>query len=401
MLLGIGPDGPVQGRRVVITGLGVAACCGVGVDAFWDGLLRPWPGGERRVPATFDPTEWFGPKEVRRVDRFAQLSVAVADMALSAAGEIGADPDRAGVIFATGVGGLESLEAQIALYQAKGARRVSPFLITMMMPNAGAANISMRAGWRGPCETITTACASGTHAVAAAARLVASGRCDVALGGGAEAAMTAVGMAAFANMTALSTTGFSRPFDIRRDGFAMAEGAGALVLEELDHARRRGAPILAELLGAASTADAHHITAPAPGGNGAAACMELALADAGLSPTDIVHINAHGTSTPLNDLAEAQAITKVFGTPGPVVTSTKGVTGHALGGAGALEAVATTLTIHHQLIPPTAGYEQPDPEIHLDLVHGEARPWTPGPSMSNSFGFGGHNGCLVFGPVPD
>jgi 3-oxoacyl-[acyl-carrier-protein] synthase II len=271
----------------------------------------------------------------------------------------------------------------------------------MMMSNAGAANISMRAGWRGPCETITTACAAGTHAVAAAARLVATGRCDVALGGGAEAAMTPVGMAAFANMTALSTVGVSRPFDIRRDGFAMAEGAGALVLEELDHARRRGAPILAELMGAASTADAHHITAPAPGGNGAAACMELAIADAGLFPADIAHINAHGTSTPLNDLAEAQAITKIFGTPGPAVTSTKGVTGHALGGAGALEAVATTLTIHRRLIPPTAGYEQPDPEIHLDVVHGEARTWTPGPSLSNSFGFGGHNGCLVFGPVRD
>ena len=400
MLLGVGPDGPVAGRRVAITGLGVVACCGIGTDAFWEGLLAPAPEGERRV-AGFDPTGWFGPKEVRRVDRFAQFAVAVADMAMADAGEIGADPDRSGVIFATGVGGLETLQDQIHTLFEKGPRRVSPFLIPMMMSNAGAANISMRVGWRGPCETVTTACAAGTHAVAAAARLVASGRCDVAIGGGAEAAMVEIGLAAFANMTALSSEGASRPFDIRRDGFMCAEGGAALVLEDLDHARRRGARVYAELLGAASTADAHHITAPAPGGTGAAACMELALADARVSPSEVGHINAHGTSTPLNDLAEAQAIEKVFGASAPPVTSIKGVTGHALGGAGAIEAVATTLSLHRALIPPTAGYEQPDPEIHLDVVHGQARPWEPAPALSNSFGFGGHNGCLVIGPPAD
>ncbi len=400
MLLGVGPDGPVRGRRVAITGLGVLACCGIGVDAFWDGLLAPAPRGERRVP-DFDPAAWFGPKEARRADRFTQFSVAAADMALTDAGDIGADPDRAGVIFATGIGGLESLEDQIQVYLEKGPRRVSPFLIPMLMPNAGAASISMRAGWHGPCETITTACAAGTHAVAAAARLVASGRCDVAIGGGSEAAMTPVGIAAFANMTALSSEGVSRPFDVRRDGFVVAEGAGALVLEDLDHARRRGARIYGEVLGAGSTADAHHITAPAPGGNGAAACMELALIDADVTAADIGHINAHGTSTPLNDLAESQAISKVFGSPGPAVTSTKGVTGHALGGAGGIEAVAVSLAIDRRLIPPTAGYEVADPEIHLDVVHGGARPWEPAPSLSNSFGFGGHNGCLVIGPVVD
>jgi len=399
MLLGVGPDGPVQGRRVAITGMAVVACCGIGLDAFWDGLQRPAPEGERRVH-DFDPSAWFGPKEARRTDRFAQFSVAAADMALSDAGEIGADPDRSGVIFGTGVGGLETLQEQIGVFLEKGPRRVSPFLIPMMMANAGAANISMRAGWRGPCETITTACAAGTHALAAAGRLVASGRCDVAIGGGAEAAMVGVGLAAFANMTALSSEGMSRPFDVRRDGFICAEGGGALVLEDLDHARHRGARIYAELLGAGSTADAHHITAPAPGGNGAAACMELALADALVAPSEVGHINAHGTSTPLNDLAEAQAIEKVFGSPSPPVTSVKGVTGHALGGAGAIEAVATTLAIDRGLIPPTAGYEQPDPEIHLDVVHGVARPWDPAPALSNSFGFGGHNGCLVIGPPP-
>jgi len=399
MLLGVGPDGAVAGRRVAITGMGVLACCGIGVDAFWEGLQKPAPAGERRVP-DFDPTAWFGAKEVRRVDRFAQFSVAAADMALIDAGDLGVDPDRAGVIFASGVGGLESLEEQIKVFQEKGARRVSPFLIPMMMANAGAANVSMRAGWHGPCETVVTACAAGTHAIAAAGRLIAMGRCDAAIGGGAEAAMTGVGIAAFTNMTALSSVGESRPFDIRRDGFVCSEGAGALVLEELDHARRRGARIYGELLGAASTADAHHITAPAPGGNGAAACMELALADGQVSPEQVGHINAHGTSTPLNDLAEAQAIEKVFGASAPPVTSTKGVTGHALGGAGAVEAVATTLAIDRRLIPPTAGYEQPDPEIHLDVVHGEARAWDPAPSLSNSFGFGGHNGCLVIGPPP-
>jgi 3-oxoacyl-[acyl-carrier-protein] synthase II len=400
MLLGLGPNGPVRGRRVAITGLGILTCCGIGTEAFWEGLQRPAPEGEHRVPG-FDPSVWFGPKEVRRVDRFAQFSVATAEMALSDAGDLGVDPERAGVVFATGVGGLGTLEDQIELYLQKGPRRISPFLIPMMMPNAGAAAVSMRAGWHGPCETITTACAASTHALGAAARLIATGRCDAAIGGGAEAAMTPVGIAAFTNMTALSTEGCSRPFDARRDGFLCAEGAAALVLEELDHARRRGARIHAELLGAGSSADAHHITAPAPGGAGAAACMELALTDAGVSPDEVGHINAHGTSTPLNDLAEAQAIAKVFGVPGPPVTSTKGVTGHALGGAGAIEAVATTLAIVKRLIPPTAGYELPDPQIPLDVVHGEARPWEPAPSLSNSFGFGGHNGCLVIGPGPD
>jgi len=399
MLLGVGPDGPVGGRRVVITGMGIVACCGIGLDAFWEGLHRPAPDGERRV-RDFDPSAWFGPKEVRRVDRFAQFSVAAADMALLDAGEIGADPDRSGVVFATGVGGLATLQEQIGVFYDKGPRRVSPFLIPMMMANAGAAQISMRAGWHGPCETIATACAAGTHAIAAAGRLVATGRCDVTIGGGAEAAMVGIGLAAFSNMTALSSEGKSRPFDARRDGFVCAEGGAALVLEDLEHARRRGARIYAELLGAGSTADAHHITAPAPGGNGAAACMELALADAGVRSADVGHINAHGTSTPLNDLAEAQAIEKVFGSPSPPVTSVKGVTGHALGGAGAIEAVATALSIDRGRIPPTAGYEQPDPEIHLDVVHGEARMWDPAPALSNSFGFGGHNGCLVLGPPP-
>ena len=396
MQLGSGAGGPIRGRRVAVTGLGAVTCCGVGVDALWDGLLSPSVvGGEVRG---FDAAEFFGPKEVRQLDRFAQFSIAAADMAVQSADDLAIDPAKAGVIFATGVGGLESLADQVHVFQTKGPARVSPRLVPMMMANAGAAGISMRLGWRGPSEVICTACAAGTHAVAAAARLVATGRCDVAIGGGSEASMVPVAMAAFGNMTALSSSGNSRPFDARRDGFVMTEGAAALVLEDWDRAVARGATIYAEVAGGASTADAHHITAPAPDGSGAVACMELALADAGISPADVGHINAHGTSTPLNDLSEARAITKVFGDPGPLVTSTKGVTGHGLAAAGAIEAVAAVLTIHHATIPPTAGYEEPDPEITIQVVHGEPRPWEPSAVLSNSFGFGGHNGCLVFLP---
>jgi len=398
MLLGVGPDGPIRGRRVAVTGLGAVTCCGVGVDALWDGLLHPSVvGGAVRG---FEPKEFFGPKEVRQLDRFAQLSMVSADMAVTAAGDLSVDPAKAGVVFATGVGGLETLADQVGVFNEKGADRVSPRLVPMMMANAGAAGISMRLGWRGPSEVICTACAAGTHAIAAAARLVATGRCDVAIGGGSEASMVPVALAAFANMTALSTSGISRPFDARRDGFVMTEGAAALVLEDWDRAVARGATIHAELAGAASTADAHHITAPAPDGSGAVACMELALADAGIAPADVGHINAHGTSTPLNDLSEARAITKVFGEPGPLVTSTKGVTGHGLAAAGAIEAVAAVLTIDRATIPPTAGYGEPDPEITIRVVHGAPQAWEPAAVLSNSFGFGGHNGCLVLLP-PD
>ncbi len=398
MLLGVGPDGPIVGRRVAITGLGAVTCCGKGVDALWEGLVHPDISGERRV-TDFDGADYFGPKEVRRVDRFAQFSVGAAEEALADAGELEADPARAGVVFATGVGGFDTLAEQVTVYNDRGARRVSPFLVPMMMANAGPAHIAMRAGWHGPAENVVTACAAGTHAIAAAARLVASGRCDVAIGGGAEAAFHPVAVAAFANMTALSSSGESRPFDVRRDGFVMTEGAGALILEDWDRAVARGAHIYAEVGGAGSTADAHHITAPAPDGAGAVACNEQAQFEAPLSPPHPGHINPHGTSTPLNDLAESRAINKVFGDPGPLVTSTKGVTGHGLGAAGAIEAVASALTIHRRLIPPTYGCEQLDPEIHLQVVQGDARPWEPGPVLSNSFGFGGHNGCLIFLPA--
>jgi 3-oxoacyl-[acyl-carrier-protein] synthase II len=392
-----------KGRRVVVTGIGVVAACGTGKEAFWEGLLRPVAEvGPTRPVADFDPSPWYdNPKDARRADRFTQFAIAAAGMALEdAGGEPPADPGRKGVMVATGVGGLATLEEQIQVRIEKGERRVSPFLVPMMMANAAGAAVSMRFGWQGPCETVVTACAASSHSIGYAARTIAWGRCDAMLAGGSECSITPTALAGFGNMTALSSSGVSCPFDVRRDGFVMAEAAAVLVLEELEFARTRGARILGEVLGAGSNADAHHITAPSPGGTGAVACMELCLADAALQPENVAHINAHGTSTPLNDAAEAEAITKLFGTPGPPVTSTKGVTGHALGAAGALEAAAVLLAMEHRLIPPTIGTSEPDPELAIDLVVGEPRSWEPGPTLSNSFGFGGHNGCLALGPPP-
>lgn len=387
-------------RRVAVTGLGVVAHRGTGRDAFWEQLLHGEPGDTPRRVEDFDPAPFFdNPKEARRADRFTQFALAAAAEALTDAGELGVDPARAGVICATGVGGIATLEEQIEVRLQKGERRVSPFLVPMMMVNAAAAAISMRHGLQGPCETVGTACAAGTHALGNAARLIQWGYADVMVAGGSESSLTPTSLAGFGNMTALSTSGWSRPFDARRDGFVIAEACGLLVLEEWERAVARGARIYAEFLGSASTADAHHITAPSPGGAGAVRCMELALADAGITPADVGHINAHGTSTPLNDAAEAEAVAKVFGAPGPVVTSTKGVTGHALGAAGGIEAVATVLAITHGLVPPTRGTAELDEAVSIDIVLGQARPWVPGPAISNSFGFGGHNGTIVLAPV--
>jgi 3-oxoacyl-[acyl-carrier-protein] synthase II len=395
-----GPDGSgsVVGRRVAVTGLGVVAPCGIGTTAFWNGLIGPAPEGPRRI-VDFDATAIYGPKDLRRVDRFTQFTAVAAAEAMADAGAIDADPERCGVIVGTGIGGLDTFETQMRVLIEKGARRVSPFLVPMMMGNRAAADISMRYGFRGPCEATVTACAAGTHSIGNGARLVATGRCDVVLAGSSEAAMTELGIAGFANMTALSTRGISMPFDRKRDGFVIGEGGAVLVLEEYGRAVARGAHIYAEILGAANTADAHDVVAPAPGGSGAVACMEQALLDAQLSPDQIVHINAHGTSTPRNDEAEAEAVSKVFGTPGPALTSIKGITGHSLGASGSLEAVALALTFEHQTIPPTAGLTELDPNIHIDVVRDLPRAWTPGPALSNSFGFGGHNGTLVFGPA--
>jgi 3-oxoacyl-[acyl-carrier-protein] synthase II len=390
-------------RRVAITGLGVVAPAGIGAHDFWQGLLGPGAtSGQSLEIDDWDPTPYFeSPKHARRADRVEQFSLAAAAQAFDQAGgfdAIGVDHARFGTIFATGVGGLHTLEEQIQIRLERGERRVSPFLVPMMMTNAPGAAISMRYNLRGPNETITTACAAGSHAINYAARLIRWGIVDAVATGGSESAGTITSLAGFGNMTALSTTGVSQPFAAERDGFVMGEGSAVLVLEAWDNAEDRGATILGELLGGASNADAHHITAPSPGGVGAIACMRLALADAGIQPDDVKQVNAHGTSTPLNDAAEAEAISAVFG-PGAVpVVSTKGVTGHALGAAGALEAAALVLSIEHGVIPPTANTTRVDDGMTIDLVVGEPRSWTPGPAMSNNFGFGGHNGSVVIGP---
>lgn len=389
---------PATARRVVVTGIGVVSPAGTGLAAFWQGLrTRPADRRERWVEA-FDPSPWLSGKQARHHDRFTHLAVAAADLALEhAGGAPDVDLARAGVALGTGIGGVGTLETQVGVLAARGPGRVSPFTIPMVMPNAGAAAVALRHGWRGPCETLTTACAAGTHSVAAGARLVADGRCDAVLAGGAESSMTPTTVAAFTVMTALSRTGLSRPFDTGRDGFCIAEGAAVLLLEEREAALARGATVLGEVLGAASTCDAHHITAPSPGGAGAADCMRLALHDAELSAADVRHVNAHGTSTPLNDAAEAQAIATVFGAGAVPVTSIKGVTGHGLGAAGALEAAAVLLSFAHRELPPTMGTTEVDPALEVDVVL-EPRAWEPGPTLSNSFGFGGHNGTLVLGP---
>jgi 3-oxoacyl-[acyl-carrier-protein] synthase II len=391
-----------RGRRVAVTGLGVVAPCGIGAEAYWQGLLGPGITSGRAVSIDgWDPSPWYdSPKESRRADRFEQFATAAAAEAFAQAGgveAIGVDPARFGTIYATGVGGLHSLEDQILVRLDRGDRRVSPFLVPMMMANAAGAAISMKYGLQGPNETVCTACAAGTHAIGNAARQIAWGRCDAVVTGGSESAATLTSIAAFSNMTAISSTGISRPFDVDRDGFVMGEGGAVLILEEWEHAVGRGATILAEIVGAGSNADAHHITAPSPGGAGATVCMKLALDDAGLAPEDIKQINAHGTSTPLNDAAEAEAVRKVFGEAAPPVTSGKGVTGHALGAAGALEAAAVILSMQKRLIPPTANTTSVD--LGIDVVFGEPREWEPGPTMSSNFGFGGHNGTVIISPV--
>ena len=389
------------GHRVAITGLGVVAPCGIGKVAYWQGLLGPGITGTTSVTIDdWDSAPYYAsPKDARRADRVEQYAIAAAQEAFGQAGDIGVDPARFGTIFATGIGGLHTLEEQVIVRVEKGERRVSPFLVPMMMANASGAAISMKYGLQGPNETICTACAAGTHAIGYAARLIAWGRCDAVATGGSECAATATSLAGFGNMTALSSTGRSMPFDEARDGFVMGEGAAVFVLERWDLAVARGATILGEILGSASNADAHHITAPAPGGTGAIACMRLALDDAGLSPADIKLVNAHGTSTPLNDAAEAAAVTEVFGAGAVAVTSGKGVTGHALGAAGALEAAQVVLSMQHRLIPPTGGTTTPDPSMNIDLVTGAPRPWEPGPAISNNFGFGGHNGSVIIAPA--
>ena len=333
-----------------------------------------------------------------------QLGFAAAADAIEDAGELGSDPERCAVIAATGNGGLDTLQENAKIYFERGPSRVNPFFVPMMMPNATAGVISMRYGYTGPAMCIATACAAGTNAIGEGVRLIRDGTADVVVAGGTEYPLSTITVAAFARMGALSTRNdapqlASRPFDAARDGFVIAEGAAFVVLEPLERALARGARVYGEVAGYGRNADAYHITAPAPGGEGATRCMQLALDDAGLGPADIGHINAHGTSTELNDASEAEAIHKVFGDGSPPVTGSKGVTGHMIAGAGAAEAVVALCSIRDGVVPPTANVEQLGEDIDLDVVTGSPRPLGPAPVLSNSFGFGGHNATLILGPV--
>lgn len=391
-----------EGRRVAITGVGILAPCGIGADAFWAGLSKPAESETNRSIDDFDAADW-GLKHVdmRRIDRFAQLAIAASTLARRDAGieeDSPYDPYRCGVMMGTGIGGAYAWETNAELLMAKGVKYISPLVVPMVMPNAASAHVSIRSGFVGPVETITTACAAGTHAIGHGARLIASGRADVVLAGGSESCQTPIMNNGFLNMKALSPSGISRPFDIARDGFCSAEAAAVLVLEAYEAAKARGAAIYAEIAGTASTADAHHITAPSPNGAGAVACMRAALGDAGVNADEVTHVNAHGTSTQLNDAAEAIAVREVFAGTHPAVTSIKGVTGHSLGAAGAVEAVAVALSYRHRELPPTMHVTELDPEIDIDVVL-EPRSWDPAPAVSNSFAFGGHNGTLVFRPI--
>jgi len=358
----------------------------------------------------FDPAQFFkNPKDIRRADRFSQLAVAAAKMAHDHSGLTDLpNPDRYGVIIGSGIGGLKTLEDQHANLLSKGPGRVSPFTIPMMIANMASGLISIEFGWSGPNFAPVSACATACHAIGEAWRMIREDDADAFLAGGSEATIVPMGMAGFAAMRAMSTrnndpTKASRPFDRDRDGFVMSEGAGVVVLEELEHAKRRGAHIYAELLGYGLTSDAYHMTSPNPQGTGAARCMKMALKKAGLNPQDVDYINMHGTSTPVGDLCETKAVKEVFGersTNGLVVSSTKSMTGHLLGAAGAVETIACVMTIQNQLIPPTINLDNPSPDCDLDYVPHVAREKKVRVAMNNSFGFGGHNATLVVQEFP-
>jgi 3-oxoacyl-[acyl-carrier-protein] synthase II len=385
---------------VVVTGRGVVSSIGEGADAFFEALLAKRSGIEDGAGACtgFDPETAMTGKEARRADRFTQLAVNAAEQAVAEAAFDGIEPERLGVIVGTGVGGLMTLEAECKAWLEGGDRAVSPLFVPMMMPNAAAGTIAMRIGAHGPGFSVASACATGAHAIGEAVRLIDRGEADVVVAGGSEAALTGLCMAAFRKMGALSREGISRPFDARRDGFVMGEGAGVLVLEREDHARARGATIYGRIAGYGASNDAFHITQPDENGRGATQAMRATLADAGAQPSDVGYVNAHGTSTPFNDKIETAAIRGVFNgasTP-PPVSSTKSAIGHLLGAAGAVEAIVCIEAVRRGVLPPTLNYQDPDPDCDLDYVPEGPRE-APGLdlALSNSFGFGGQNACLA------
>jgi 3-oxoacyl-[acyl-carrier-protein] synthase II len=394
-------------RTVVITGIGAVTPLGVGAPA----LHQRWAAGELGIAdgagacRDFEAKEFLSIKEVRRLDRFSQLALVAAAEAVTQAGwdgELPYDPMRVGCIVATGIGGISTVEVNHDAMRQRGAERVSPLGVPGYMPNAAAAAVSMKHGLQGQMYGVVSACSGGAHALGSAMRMIQYGDADAAVAGGSEATLTEFGFACFNAMQALSPTGTSRPFDARRDGFVMGEGAGILVLEEKDAAVARGARILGELAGYGSTSDAHHLTAPEPTGRPASRAIGLALADAGATPEDVSYVNAHGTSTQLNDAAETNALKLALGERAHEIpiSSTKSTIGHLLGAAGAVEAVATVEVLRSGVIPPTLGYEVPDPGLDLDYVPGKSRQLVaadggPPVAISNSFAFGGHNVSLV------
>jgi 3-oxoacyl-[acyl-carrier-protein] synthase II len=405
-------------RRVVITGMGLITAIGNRLEDSWSALLAGRSGGgpvtrfdasafDTRIAAEvkgFEPGEFMDRKETRRMDLYSQYAVAASQMAIDDSGLDleSEDRERIGVVIGSGIGGIETHEEQNRKYLEGGPDRISPFYVPMMIVDIAAGLVSIRHGLKGPNYCTVSACATSAHAIGDAFRMIKYGDADVMLAGGSEAAVTPMAIGGFSAMKALSThnedaAGASRPFDAERDGFVLGEGSGIVVLEELEHARARGARIYAELVGLGMTADAYHITAPAPGGEGAVRAMRLAMKEAGVGPEEVQYINAHGTSTPYNDKNETEAIKTAFGEHAYrlMVGSTKSMTGHTLGGAGGVECVITAKVIEEGKVPPTVNYEHPDPACDLDYVPNQARTATVRVALSNSFGFGGHNACLA------
>lgn len=406
-------------KRVVVTGMGSITPLGNDVKSYWEGLMAGRSGVDlidkfdtseypTKIGAQvkdFNPEDFIDRKEVKRVDRFVQFAIAAAKMAVSDAElEINEDnANRIGCYIGSGIGGLETWEAQYKILLEKGPKRVSPFLIPMMIANMASGVTSIHIGAKGPNSAAITACATGTHSIGDAFKIIQRGDADAMITGGTEASMTPIGYAGFCAARAMSTrnddpTKASRPFDKNRDGFVMGEGSGVLVLEELDHALARGARIYAEIVGYGMSGDAYHLTAPAPEGEGAGRAMAMALTDAGLEPEDVSYINAHGTSTEFNDKFETAAIKNLFKDYAYklAVSSTKSMTGHLLGASGGIEAIACVQAIVNDMVPPTINYETPDPECDLDYVPNVARQMVVDVAMSNSLGFGGHNGSIIF-----
>jgi 3-oxoacyl-[acyl-carrier-protein] synthase II len=406
--------------------MGVVSPVGSDLPSFWRNLTEGVSGIDQithfdvsqydcRIAGEvrgFEPVKWFkNPKDVRRADRYSQLAMAAARMAINDAGLTdAADPERCGVMIGSGIGGLKTLEDQHTILMNKGPGRISPFMIPMMISNMASGIVSMEFGWRGPNFATVSACSTAAHAIGEAWRMIREGDADVFAAGGSEATIVPLGIGGFAAMKALSTRNddpqrASRPFDRDRDGFVMGEGAGIVIIEDLEHARKRGAQIYGEIAGYGLSAVAYHMSAPLPEGQGATRCMVMALQKAGLNTTDVDYINAHGTSTPVGDVCETKAIKKLFGDhvrranaggpQGMIVSSTKSMTGHLLGAAGAVETIVCVLAIKHGVIPPTINFDNPDPECDLDYVPHVARAHPVRVALNNSFGFGGHNATLV------